>query len=81
MPTPTYAFQGNHPQKSGSLEKNQEQNVTKLIFKKRQFLLISLRALIKSGIQLWETNKLGLKYKRNNNTRDENWAQFITELY
>ena len=63
MPTPTYVFQGNHPPKS----------MTKLIFKKRlRFLLISLKTLIESTIQLLEIIKLGLKCKKNNNTRDEN---------
>ena len=53
-------------------QQNQGQSVTMRIKKKRhQFLLISLKALIKSTLQLLETNKLGLKYKRNNNTRDE----------
>ena len=69
VPPPTYASQGNHPQKSGNLEQNQGQSATNLIFKKRyQFLFFSVKALIKTAIQLLETNMLGLKFKRNYNT-------------
>ena len=39
---------------------------------RHQFWPISLKALIKSIIQLLETNKLGFKYKRNKNTWNEN---------
>ena len=39
-------------------------------------MLISLKALIKSTMQLLETNNPGLKYKsnNNNNTMDKNWT-------
>ena len=42
-----------------TIHQNQGQRATV----RYQFLLISIKALIKSAIQLLETNKLGLRYK------------------